>query len=117
MKDEKYLTASIHCMYYSVLQKMKYVLSKTTDHPISLEQQNSESRGQSSHEYLLKAIRARIHGNIRQERNFVQTFMVLRAKRVEAGYSPKCFTLDECLNSMNDANSLLSKLNYFFGNL
>lgn len=51
--------SSIHCSYYAVLQCMKYILNNTDNHPIDYEQQKSQG-GDSSHEYIIKAIRDRI---------------------------------------------------------
>lgn len=117
-KDETYLTTSIHCCYYAVLQMMKYVLSKT-DHrpgPIPLEKQNKE-QDKSSHEYILDEIRKRLNRSSKEERDFVEGIRYLKNLRVQADYSKREFTLDECLDCKQDADSLLSKIKQYFGDL
>lgn len=117
-RDENYLTASVHCMYFSVLQKMKYVLSKTDNNPISLDDQKAQSsqEGEGSHKYILENIKNRIK-NIHHARTFTEKFRILQAQRVDADYSEKQFTLDECLKIKSNTEGILANLNQYFGSL
>lgn len=117
-KDNGCLTASVHCSYYAVLQRMKYILS-VTEHapgPVSLREQD-EKCSVNSHEYLLEEIKKRIKSNPRKERNFSEIFRDLKAKRINADYRSKVYTIDESLDCKSKAESLLSNLNTFFGEL
>ena len=98
--------------YYAVLQLMRYKLAYTTDSPLNYMQQDAIMKGQSSHEALLIEIKNRI-ANPKEKMRFGQDFEDLKAKRVEADYSPRVFTDMESMECKQQANRLISKLNNF----
>ena len=109
-------TTSVHCFYYSVLQKMKYILAHTKNNPISYDKQQ-ETGGVSTHKYIFEEIKKRINASNKDKLAFVEEFNKLRQERKEADYTARIFTREEVAESREKANSLRSKLNTYFGNL
>ena len=106
--------ASIHCSYYSVLQYMKFVLSSTERSPIEYGKQNSH--GESSHEYIIKAIRDRIE-NRYQARLLVDDIYDLKNQRRVADYTIMSFTEENAAECKAKAENIIIKLKQQFGNL
>ena len=53
-----FCTQSVHCSYYAVLQRMKYILAHLAKNPIPYDKQNPDDK--SSHEKILEEIKNRI---------------------------------------------------------
>lgn len=102
-------TQSIHCMYYSVFQVMKYKLATTMNNPISYEDQNVASRQWGSHISLLDEITDRISDEQikTQVRN---TFNYLKRFRVLADYNTNILTSNECRNLLKMTEKLRFQL-------
>lgn len=110
--DKKQPTQSVHCSYYGVLQLMCYKLANAIDDPISYEEQKALTRSKDSHELILDKIKNKIK-DYRVERKFAQDFRDLKAKRKEADYTARVFSLDEGLDCKSQAERLVSQLNRF----
>lgn len=104
--------SSIHCSYYAVLQYMKYILNETDNHPIEYNQQKSQG-GESSHEYIIKAIKDRIE-NKYQARLLECEIYDLKNLRIKADYTQTNFTIDNAQKCKIQAESIINKLNQQF---
>ena len=109
-----FCTQSVHCSYYAVLQRMKYVLANLKTNPIPYDKQTSDEK--SSHEKILDEIKNRIN-DPKKKRNFVEEFRELKNNRINADYTDIQFDEDESTECKQRAESLLYKLKYFFGDL
>lgn len=117
-QEENSCTASIHCSYYAVLQYMKYILAHTDKKPLSYEEQDEQSKGKSSHEYIIVQIKQRIDRHRpKAAQEFVQTLRELKDMRIDADYSSRQFTVEESLECRQQAEGLIAKLKTYFGNL
>ena len=115
--DNKLYTNSVHCSYYAVFQYMKYMLANTDRNPITLEDQDTTAKGESSHEYILNQIKERINSSPKQERNFTEGVRLLKKERVDADYTTRVFTDIESIECKDRANGLITNLKTYFGNL
>ena len=115
-QEENSCTASIHCSYYAVLQYMKYILAHTDKEPLSYEEQDEQSKGKSSHEYIIVQIKQRID-RPKAAQEFVQALRELRDMRIDADYSSRQFTVEESLECKQQAEGLIATLKTYFGNL
>lgn len=115
--DNKLYTNSVHCSYYAVFQYMKYMLANTDRNPITLEDQDTTAKGESSHEYILNKIKERLKTSPLNERNFLQKIRLLKKDRVDADYTTRIFTDVESIDSKDLANGLITNLKTYFGNL
>ena len=115
-QEESSCTASIHCSYYAVLQYMKYTLAHTDKEPLSYEEQDEQSKGKSSHEYIIVQIKQRID-RPKAAQELVQTVRELKDMRIDADYSSRQFTVEESLECKQQAEGLIAKLKTYFGNL
>ena len=104
--------ASIHCSYYAVFQYMKFILNETGDHPIEYKKQKSEG-GESSHDYIIKAIKNRI-GNKYQARLLEDSTYNLKDLRVKADYTQTNFTKETADRCKSLAENIINKLNQHF---
>ena len=117
-QEENSCTASIHCSYYAVLQYMKYTLAHTDKEPLSYEEQDEQSKGKSSHEYIIVQIKQRIDRHRpKAAQEFAQTVRELKDMRIDADYSSRQFTVEESLECKQQAEGLIAKLKTYFGNL
>ena len=117
-QEENSCTASIHCSYYAVLQYMKYILAHTDKEPLSYEEQDEQSKGKSSHEYIIVQIKQRIDRHRpKAAQEFVQTVRELKDMRIDADYSSRQFTVEESLECKQQAEGLIAKLKTYFGDL
>ena len=117
-QEENSCTASIHCSYYAVLQYMKYTLAHTDKEPLTYEEQDEQSKGKSSHEYIIVQIKQRIDRHRpKAAQEFVQTLRELKDMRIDADYSSRQFTVEESLKCKQQAEGLIAKLKTYFGNL
>lgn len=117
-QEENSCTASIHCSYYAVLQYMKYTLAHTDKEPLSYEEQDEQSKGKSSHEYIIVQIKQRIDRHRpKAAQEFAQTVRELKDMRIDADYSSRQFTVEESLKCKQQAEGLIAKLKTYFGNL
>jgi hypothetical protein len=117
-QEENSCTASIHCSYYAVLQYMKYILAHTDKEPLSYEEQDEQSKGKSSHEYIIVQIKQRIDRHRpKAAQEFAQTVRELKDMRIDADYSSRQFTVEESLECKQQAEGLIAKLKTYFGNL
>ncbi|MDE5760215.1 MAG: HEPN domain-containing protein [Bacteroides sp.] len=114
--DNKQFTSSVHCSYYAVFQYMKYMLANTSDRPITFATQDAHS-GESSHEYILTEIKNRINAKPQMIRTFTQTVRLLKNNRVDADYHHKDFSDEESITCRDLANTLITNLKTYFGNL
>lgn len=104
--------ASIHCSYYAVLQYMKFILNEIDNHPIEYSKQKSEG-GDSSHEYIIKAIKCRIE-NRYQADILEDNICDLKNLRVKADYTQTDFTEKTANKCKNQAEDIIKKLNQQF---
>lgn len=109
-----FCTQSVHCSYYAVLQRMKYVLANLKNNPIPYDKQTSDEK--SSHEKILDEIKNRIN-NPKNKRKFAEEFRNLKNERKMADYTDKQFNEEESADCKQRAESLLYKLKDFFGDL
>lgn len=112
-QDERYYTASIHHAYYAVFQYMKYVLANTGTSPLSYKEQDEKARSKGSHKYVIEQIVLRIAlqmDTYKKARKFGQAVRKLKGERVEADYSTRLFTLEECQTCKQQAEDLIAKL-------
>ena len=112
-------TESVHCSYYAVLQKMKYVLAHTDRNPLTYEQQKElaeKDTTNSTHEVILRETRDRIKSPS-ERKAFVDQLRNLKKERVRADYTEEVFTEDEGLECKAMAESLMKKLTFNFGQL
>ena len=117
-QEENSCTASIHCSYYAVLQYMKYTLAHTDKKPLAYEEQDEQSKGKSSHEYIIVQIKQRIDRHRpKAVQEFAQTVRELKDMRIDADYSSRQFTVEESLECKQQAEGLIAKLKTYFGNL
>ena len=117
-QEENSCTASIHCSYYAVLQYMKYTLAHTDKEPLTYEEQDEQSKGKSSHEYIIVQIKQRIDRHRpKAAQEFAQTVRELKDMRIDADYSSRQFTVEESLKCKQQAEGLIAKLKTYFGNL
>ena len=117
-QEENSCTASIHCSYYAVLQYMKYTLAHTDKEPLTYEEQDEQSKGKSSHEYIIVQIKQRIDRHRpKAAQEFAQTVRELKDMRIDADYSSRQFTVEESLECKQQAEGLIAKLKTYFGNL
>lgn len=114
--NNKLYTPSVHCSYYAVFQNMKYMLSVTSNNPLSFEAQDSHS-GESSHEYILSEIKKRLNVSPREERKFTDEVRFLKKERVDADYRMRMFSDIESLTCIEKANGVITKLKTYFGNI
>lgn len=114
--NNKQFTSSVHCSYYAVFQYMKYVLAKTSVNPINLATQDAH-KGDSSHEYILMEIKNRISARPQAIRTFTDTVRILKRDRVDADYHQKEFSDTESITCRDRANTLITNLKTYFGNL
>ena len=114
--NNKQFTSSVHCSYYAVFQYMKYVLAKTSVNPINLATQDAH-KGDSSHEYILMEIKNRISARPQAIRTFTDTVRILKRDRVDADYHQKEFSDTESITCRDHANTLITNLKTYFGNL
>lgn len=112
--NNKLYTSSVHCSYYAVLQYMKYILHATTNSPIPY--QSQDDKNVSSHEYLLTETKNRIN-KPKDAKSFAEEFRFLKGERVRADYNLEKFTDVESLDCRQKADSLISKLKTYFGNI
>lgn len=103
--------SSVHCSYYAVFQYMKYVLANTERSILYPEQDN---QGENSHNHILNEIVNRI-SNPRNGRYFKDEVKWLKSERKVADYTPRDIEQDECLECIDKAKGLISKLNQYFG--
>lgn len=103
--------SSVHCSYYAVFQYMKYVLANTER---CIPYSNQDSQGENSHNHILNEIVNRI-SNPRNGRNFKDGVKWLKSERKEADYTLRDIEQDECLECVDKAKGLISKLNQYFG--
>lgn len=106
--------SSIHCSYYAVLQYMKYMLANTDRSPLTYEEQKVTNKG--SHEFILEEIASRINSQTNR-RAFTQQVRALKKLRVDADYTERNFTENESLEAKEQADSAISKLKQYFGNI
>ena len=121
-EEEGYYTASIHFSYYAVFQYIKYVLANTDTEPLSYEEQTAQARKMrmGSHDFVIKQIKQRISYldvNKDAARDFAQTVRELKGARVDADYTTRQFTLEECLACKRRAEELITELKIYFGDL
>ena len=125
-EEEGYYTASIHCTYYAVFQYIKYVLAHTDTEPLSYEEQTAQAKGKKggSHDFVIKQIRQRIKQRISNLEadpdaalEFTQDVRDLKQERIDADYTTRQFTLEQCLACKQKADELIAKLKMYFGDL
>ena len=106
---DNFYNQSVVCYYYSVLQRMMYILAERVGEPVSYEMQ--APMGEDKHYWLCEEIKGRISS--RTYRNqFSEAFGRLRDYRHDADYEQKNFTRDDCL----EVRDLVQKLNYLMNN-
>lgn len=101
--EKSYYSASVHCFYYSVLQKMKYVLCEKCG--ISYEEQESNSQGKGSHNYLRDQVRSKITDRT-DKKEFKRTFDNLKSNRKMADYEETSITFELCHTVQNETEIL-----------
>ena len=104
-------TGSVVAMYYSVLQRMMYVLATDATRPISYDAQNPPDG--DIHRRILSEIKIRIP-NAREANNFIELFEEVLEFRKKADYQPGDITADEFVQCRKDYEGLKSRLNRFF---
>ena len=107
---DTYATQSVHDLYYSVLQFMKYILAHAKIDKITYAQQLEEG-GDNSHRYILDKILLKLDFNQTDKRIFKEDLRNLKRARVEADYSVGTFTVDEALDFKRMAERLIALLN------
>lgn len=107
----KFFTPSIHCLYYSVFQMMKYSLAHLKVNPVDYERQEflQEQNQKASHTWIFNEIYPRFNG--RDKANFYADFKFLKDCRIEADYELRFFTEEESVECRAIADRLLYKLN------
>lgn len=113
-REECGYSSSIHCSYYAVFQYLKYMLAHTDKNPIAYDKQDISDSG--SHEFILTEIVNRVK-DFKNGRDLAQRVRFLKRKRKDADYTPRNFSLDECLGCKEEAVGIISKLKQYFGNL
>lgn len=106
---DTYATQSVHDLYYSVLQFMKYILANAKIDKITYAQQLEEG-GDNSHMYIRDKILLKLDFNQTDKRIFKEDLRNLKRARVEADYSVGTFTVDEALDFKSMAERLLALL-------
>lgn len=106
---DNFYNQSVVCYYYSVLQRMMYLLAETAVERIPYTAQ--APMGEDRHSWLCERIKDRI-SSPRYRSLFAEAFDKLRELRHAADYEQKNFTKDECLNVKTLAEQLYSLLRY-----
>lgn len=106
----KLFTPSIHCMYYAVLQMMKYCLAHLKVNPVDYDRQDflQERNNKASHRWLFDEICPKLNG--RDKNIFSDDFVFLKKCRVHADYRLKSFNAEESAGCRDIAVRLISKL-------
>lgn len=106
-------TQSIHCLYYSVVQKMKYSLKHAKDNPLDYPQQEEKRRlfSTSTHDWLFSEVMKRF-ASYKDRARFSNDFKFLKDERVAADYDEKSFSQEQSADCRDKAESLLVKLRY-----
>lgn len=112
--NHSWYTQSVHCSYYSALQMMKYTLACYNDETmrISLEDQEIQSRGASSHQYLEGKILERM-SKPSEKVSFKEKIKFLKNERVAADYTDRNFESEEaidCIDTSKAIKGLLDKM-------
>lgn len=92
--EKSYYSASVHCFYYSVLQKMKYVLCEACGIMSYKEQEERTKRG-DSHTFLSREVASQID-NPRRRAEFTEVFNDMRRDRTKADYKNTIFSKADC---------------------
>lgn len=106
---ENFYNQSVVCYYYSVLQRMMYLLAETAVERIPYGEQ--APMGEDKHSWLSERIKERI-SSPRYRIQFVEAFDKLRELRHAADYEQKNFTKEECLGVRMLADQIYSLLRY-----
>lgn len=106
---DNFYNQSVVCYYYSVLQKMMYILAETVAERIPYSAQ--APMGEDKHSWLCERIKDRISSQ-RYRSQFAEAFDQLRDFRKAADYEQTNFTKDECLNVKTLAEQVFSLLRY-----
>ena len=110
-------TESVHCSYYAVYQYMMYMLNTTERNPISYEDQKQRARGMDSHTFILQEIKIRMNCNASSIKAFYDAVVDLKNARVTADYTTTPIPEIDSLRYKAQAESLISKLKQYFGNI
>lgn len=106
---DNFYNQSVVCYYYSVLQRMMYLLAETAVEHIPYTVQSP--MGEDRHTWLCERIKERI-SSPRYRSQFVEAFEQLRVKRKEADYDQKYFTKDDCVEVKMLEERVCSLLRY-----
>ncbi len=116
-QKEQVCCASVHCSYYAVFQYMKYIVAHLKIGAISYDDQDEICYGEDSHEIILSKIRDSLANiNPKKQRDLLESVRCLKRQRVSADYSQEPFSLVDCLEIKQNAESLISKLKSYFNN-
>lgn len=104
--------ASVHCSYYSCLQNIKHILFVKLN--FTLEEIEIETKGESSHIYLLNKIAGQLYlkDNIKSA-EFRQEFERIKVLRKKADYQNKLILQKEakdCFGIVNNTNTILNSI-------
>lgn len=106
---DNFYNQSVVCYYYSVLQRMMFLLAETAVERIAYTAQAPV--GEDKHTWLCEKIKERI-SSPRYRSQFAEAFDRLREKRKEADYEQKNFTKDECFEVQMLEERVCSLLRY-----
>ncbi len=84
---------------------MKYILASLSLHPYTYEQQDA-SVDSGSHERIFREIRNRFSMSPKDEKDFVNSFNLLKKQRKLADYTSDTFTVEECIEAKQQAVTL-----------
>jgi uncharacterized protein (UPF0332 family) len=103
-------TPSIHCAYYSCLQLSKHILSQYCS--IDYEQQDTESSGRGSHNYIIKELSIQLEKIGRfQKLNYNNNINKLKMLRKISDYNNQTITENEANRAKVMANDIINILN------
>lgn len=110
--NKKYYTNSVHCSYYGCLQYIKYILDDKNVCPYRIQNENRKD----SHEFILSKLINAIK-NHKTLRNVRTNFESLKDKRKRADYYEDIFEVDESLQAIEEARSIIYQVKNALGGL
>lgn len=109
-KDEELWNSSIHCSYYSLLQRMLHLLTEVRNPPVDF---TSTINSAGSHNEIKDRISFEIKTNA-ERASFNDGFEWLKKARIQADYKAKLFSQDQCLEIKQKAEALNKKVESYF---
>lgn len=117
LHKQQYFASSVHCSYYSLFQKMKYVVKNTAG--ISYDEYETKSKlsPKSSHVFLIEWFCSEFQkkGNSRREKEALENTIVdLKTLRIKADYTNIRITPKESGDAYDTSDRLQQQIKLIF---